>query len=477
MVSNNTTVTDVRIAKYMEVIERLQQGHYNLEIPLLAAGDDDDDFNRLGQALQSLAQTLEIRYRQMQKLNDLTSHINAGLLLDEILEIVYRDFREVIPYNRIGFSLIEDNGQMVRSYWARSDRPLFLSKGYTASLAGSSLAAVVHSGHPRIINNLPTYLQRKPTSHSTYLIVQEGMCSSLTCPLITNGMPVGFMFFSSVEPNTYSMSHVELFKGIASQLSVILEKGRLVSELAAQKEAIEQQNDELRRLNELKNSFLGIAAHDLRNPLSNIQLITHLLTEENSDLSEVESKSLLNDINKQTGHMLSLLNELLDVTQIEAGKLNLQLKEIDLGLFLAETIRRQAMIAGPKGTRIHLEVEPGGEVLADPVQLRQVADNLISNAVKYSPPGSTVMVSVTRLDNGWRVNVQDEGPGITAEDRHLLFQDFARLSAKPTGGEKSIGLGLAISRRVVEAHGGKIGVDSEPGRGANFWFTLPDHRV
>jgi signal transduction histidine kinase len=106
--------------------------------------------------------------------------------------------------------------------------------------------------------------------------------------------------------------------------------------------------------------------------------------------------------------------------------------------------------------------------------LRQVVDNLISNAVKYSPPGSRVTVTVeTSGDSGWRINVADEGPGITPADRKKLFKDFARLSARPTGGEKSIGLGLAISRRVVEAHGGKIGVDSEPGRGANFWFTLP----
>jgi signal transduction histidine kinase/HAMP domain-containing protein len=474
VVSNKTHETDGRISKYIEVTERLQQGHYNLEIPI-AAGDDE--INRLGLALQELAQTLETRYRQMQKLNELTSHINAGLLLDEILEFIYRDFSEVIPYNRIGFSLIEDNGQTVRAYWTKSDRPVLLIKGYAASLSGSSLEMVVRSGHPRIINDLVDYLARKPASYSTHLIVEEGMRSSLTCPLLSSGIPVGFIFFSSVEPFTYSTSHVELFKKIAGQLSVILEKGRLVSELATQKAAIEQQNEELRRLNELKNTFLGIAAHDLRNPIANIQLITHLLWEEKSDLTEEESEALIIDINKQTSHMLVLLNELLDVTQIEAGKLNLNLKEIDLGLFLAETVRRQAMIAGPKGTRLHLEVEPGAKVMADPVHLRQVVDNLVSNAVKYSPPGSTVTVSVEQQNSGWRVNVQDEGPGITAADREHLFKDFARLSAKPTGGEKSTGLGLAISRRAVEAHGGQIGVDSEPGHGANFWFTLPNKHV
>jgi signal transduction histidine kinase len=115
-----------------------------------------------------------------------------------------------------------------------------------------------------------------------------------------------------------------------------------------------------------------------------------------------------------------------------------------------------------------------GQVKADPVRLHQVLDNLISNAVKYSPPGSKVWVSAQRMPAGWQVNVQDEGPGITEKDRRRLFQDFARLSARPTGDEKSVGLGLAITRRIVEAHDGQIGVDSEPGQGATFWFILPD---
>jgi signal transduction histidine kinase len=111
--------------------------------------------------------------------------------------------------------------------------------------------------------------------------------------------------------------------------------------------------------------------------------------------------------------------------------------------------------------------------MADPLRLRQVMDNLISNAVKFSPPGSVVRVRASRQDAAWRIEVQDQGPGITPKDRQRLFQDFARLSAAPTGGEKSVGLGLAITRRVVKAHGGQIGVDSEPGRGATFWFTAP----
>jgi signal transduction histidine kinase len=461
---------DGRIPLYLEVIQRLKRGEYDLAVPV-----GSDEIGRLGEALCDLASALESRNREAQKLDQITARINAGLLLDDILENVYHDFRGVIPYNRIGFSLIENDGQTVRARWAKSDQPeIKLMKGYAAPLEDSSLQTILTTGRPRILNDLAEYLEQKPDSQSTRLIVAEGIRSSLTCPLIADGVPVGFIFFSSIQPNTYADAHVETFSRIAGQLSVIVEKGRLVSELSEQKAAIERQNEELRRLNDLKNTFLGIAAHDLRNPIGAIQTSVDLLMDPAFGISEEDRVSLLQRMGRYTRHMLALLDDLLEVTQIESGKLSLNLEPVNLRGFLDEAIQQQAMLAAPKGTRVLLEVVPEGTVVVDPLRLRQVVDNFISNAVKFSPPGSTVRVSAERILAGWQVNVQDEGPGITEQDRNRLFQDFARLSAKPTGGEKSTGLGLAIARRIVEAHGGQIGVDSEPGHGATFWFTLPD---
>jgi len=462
---------DQHISQYIKATKQLKRGDYALDLP----HSPDDQIGRLGAALLDLAHSLETHHRELQELDQITSHINAGLLLDDILGNVYRDFRDVIPYNRIGFSLIEEQGRTVCARWAKSDQPVIkLTQGYCAPLAGSSLETIITTGEPRILNDLVDYLRQKPESESTSMVVAEGMRSSLTCPLIANGVPVGFMFFSSTRPHTYADAHVNTFKRIAGQLSVIAEKGRLVSELATQKAAIEAQNEELRRLNEIKNAFLGMAAHDLRSPIGYIQTVTHLLMGSTIELSAAERKKLLQDANRQTDHMLTLLDELLDVTQIEAGKLELALEPVDLGSFLGDAIDRHGKMATPKGSTVLLKEIPAGTAAADPHRLRQVIDNLISNAIKFSPPGSTVRVSAQRMPSGWRINVQDEGPGVTPSDRGRLFQDFARLSARPTGGEKSTGLGLAITRRVVEAHNGQIGVDSEPGHGANFWFTLPD---
>jgi signal transduction histidine kinase len=457
------------ISSYIRAIEQLRQGNYDITLPPAPA----DEVGRLGEALRRLACTLEERHRQLEKLDHITANINAGLLLEDILDSVYEDFRGLIPYNRIGLSLIEEDGT-VRACWARTDRPVIeLGKDYTAPLEGSSLKRIIETGTPRILNDLEAYLEEHPDSESTRLIVAEGIRSSLTCPLITDGEPVGFIFFSSVEPHIYTEAHVESFRRIAGQLSVIVEKGRLASELAAQKAAIEQQNEELQQLNDFKDMVLAMAAHDLRNPGALIEMAVDMMLNPEMALTDEERVGLLQEISDQTLHMLALIDELLDVSQIESGKLELNLEPVSVEGFLTEAVRRHTRLAAPKGTRVVLEEGEEGTVMADWNRLRQVIDNLVSNAVKYSPAGSTVHIWAERVPSGWRINVRDEGPGIEADERGALFQYFSRLSARPTGGEKSTGLGLAITRKVIEAHGGQIDVDSGPGRGSTFWFTLP----
>jgi len=392
-----------------------------------------------------------------------------------VKEKLNKDFRKFIPYNRIGFALVDKDKQTVRAHWAASDQPMVrLEIGYEAPLKGSSLEKIIQTGQPRILNDLQKYLQNKPESESTRLVVEEGMRSSLTCPLVANSVPVGFMFFSSISPQTYKDIHTDTFQRIAAQLSVILEKGRLVSQLADQKKQIEIQNAELKRLDELKNKFLGIAAHDLRNPIANIQMIANMLLSKSLPISMEEAQDYINDIRIQSEYMLTLLGDILDVTQIESGKLELEPQFVSIQDFLHSILKVHQNLAQPKGTTIKLDCDEKGKVFADPLRMRQVMDNLLSNAVKYSPAGSTVLVKCYRKDKEWHFEVTDTGPGILPKDRDRLFQDFGRLSSIPTGGEKSTGLGLAISKRVVEAHGGKIGVESEPGKGSLFWFTLPN---
>ncbi len=465
------SLVDKNITNLISVIEQLSVGNYDIN-----CGDMlSPPFDQLKQPLQKLAKVLKQHNLEVETLTGITNSINSGLLLDDILEMVYKNFRGIIPYNRIGFSLIDPDGETIRAYWAKSDRQLQLIKDFSVKLEETSLQKILKTNQPRILNDLEDYLEKKPTSLATSLVVAEGMKSSLTCPLIVDNAPIGFMFFSSDKKGTYKNIHVNIFMQIAGQLSVILEKGRLVSRLITQKEKIEHQNQELIKLNELKSTFLGIAAHDMRGPIGNIQMITDVMLNDGIAFNKDEQTRFIQNISKQSTHMLSLLNDLLDVTRIEAGKLVLNFEKFEITPFLSQIIARHAMVASAKNTKVKLtEPIPHGYARADTGRLQQVVDNFISNAVKYSPAGSLIQVGAELTNEGWKICVKDQGPGITAKDREQLFQDFAKLSAKPTGGEKSVGLGLAISRRIIEAHGGSIGVDSTPGNGARFWFVIPN---
>ena len=172
-----------------------------------------------------------------------------------MLNYVFESFRVIIPYERIGVAFLVDNGKTVEHKWTRSDATeIKLDKGYSAKLEETTLDHIIITGKsPNYQQTMKEYLKSaSPQSDSTRLMVEEGMLSSLTCPLIALGKPIGFMFFSSFKTNAYSDVHVELFMQIAGELAVTVEKSRLYQEVV--------------KLSELKNGFLGMAAHDLRNP-------------------------------------------------------------------------------------------------------------------------------------------------------------------------------------------------------------------
>ncbi len=192
-------MSDVRVSLYREAAEALRRGHFDIDIPV----DATDEVSKLGEALRDLAEALKEQSEQSAMLTKITQRVNEGLLIDEVLDQVYENFFSLIPYDRIGLALLEDGMAVVRAYWARSEAPeIKLPLGYSARLSGSSLEEIIRTGRPRILNNLGEYFERNPQSDSTRRILDEGMRSSLTCPLIVKGQPVGFLFLSSMKENT-----------------------------------------------------------------------------------------------------------------------------------------------------------------------------------------------------------------------------------------------------------------------------------
>ena len=402
-----------------------------------------------------------MREEELRALFRITEKINAGKILDEVLDHAYESLHSVIPYHRIGFSLLEENDTVLRAYWTRSEAPkLRLKKDYSAEMQGSSLEKVLQTREPRILNDLEAYLKMHPDSDSTRRIVEEGMRSSLTCPLVASGKPVGFLFFSSMKTHEYQNAHVELFQEIAGQLALTLEKSRLYEQVV--------------RFNDLKNKFLGMAAHDLRSPITVIKGYADLLKDGlMGDLDDTQKKPM-RAIARNCDKMLALIDDLLDVSVIESGHLTVEMQEVDLRAYLAEAHRNNTLLARSKSIELALEMpEALPKVSMDPNRIDQVINNLITNAIKFSKQRSRIVLRAVLLEGAVAISVTDQGQGIPREEISKMFQYFGKTNVLPTAGEKSTGLGLAIAKRMVEVHGGKIEVESQPGKGSTFTFTLP----
>ncbi len=251
------------------------------------------------------------------------------------------------------------------------------------------------------------------------------------------------------------------------------EISRLNNELVAIQRELSKKNAELERLNEQKNAFLGMAAHDLRNPLSAIMTYSEFLAQDMDGILAPEQREFLETIQSSSEFMLRLINDLLDIAKIESGKLQLSRQPTDLAALVRRNVTLAAVMAAKKDIDIRLVDEALPVVSVDPTKITQVLNNLISNAIKFSRPGTCVTVRVERQGDEALLSVQDQGQGIPAGEFDKLFQPFSRTSVRSTAGEKDTGLGLAIVRRIVTGHGGRIWVDSEVGVGTTFHVALP----
>ncbi len=236
---------------------------------------------------------------------------------------------------------------------------------------------------------------------------------------------------------------------------------------------LDARNRHLVELNDLKTRFLGMAAHDMRTPLASIGGFSQILIDGASQMAEPEKEDFLTRIRNLSRQMLGMINDLLDVTVIESGQLNLDLIERSLNETLLNRLPLFELLADKKNILIDAQLETLPPMPFDECRIHQVFDNLLGNAVKFSPAGSRIVVSLDAEGEFARVTVRDEGPGLCEADKNRLFDGFQKLNPRPTGGEKSTGLGLLIARKMVEAHGGKLTVESAPGKGSTFGFMLP----
>src|SRR5262249_55503246 len=212
-------------------------------------------------------------------------------------------------------------------------------------------------------------------------------------------------------------------------------------------------------------------AHEFRTPLTSLRMAIHLIAEETVGPLTEKQADLLQAARQDCDRLQSIVDDLLDLSSIQSGRLELQVRAVSVAEFLDRVISSQEFAVEQKGVALQSSIEPGVEKLQlDPDRMSLVLGNLLSNAIRHTPKGGRVEVHVARSEGSTRFVVTDTGDGIPPEYQKRIFEKFFQVPRRKSGGG---GVGLAIAREIVEAHGGEIGVESQPGRGSRFWFTLP----
>ena len=245
-----------------------------------------------------------------------------------------------------------------------------------------------------------------------------------------------------------------------------------ITEIKQTRQALIQAKEDAERSNKFKDQFLSTMSHELRTPLNAVVGFSDLLTEEQYGPLNERQLRYVNHIRTGGKHLLSLINDILDLSKIEAGRLQLNIGTVPVNLWFAEVIDSLQSLAAKKSQTLSADAPSDLSVRADSTRFKQILTNLIGNAIKFTPEGGKITLTARREKDHARIEVRDSGPGIPLEEQQRIFDAFVRLSQSDKTTEGT-GLGLAITGRLVELHGGKLGIESTPGLGSCFHFSLP----
>jgi len=300
------------------------------------------------------------------------------------------------------------------------------------------------------------------------MLARLGYRSVLAVPLLREQRILGALTVWRKEAGSFSPEIVNLLQTFATQSALAIQNARLFRE-------IEDKSRQIEAANRHKSEFLANMSHELRTPLNAIIGFSEVLQEKLfGELNEKQAE-YTDDILTSGRHLLSLINEILDLSKVEAGRMELEPSTFDLPLAIENArifVRERATKHG-----INLDVnidERLGDYVGDERKIKQILLNLLSNAVKFTPEGGRISITANKTDNGAEISVSDTGIGIAPEDRAKIFEEFRQVGGDYAHKTEGTGLGLTLAKKFVELHGGKIWVESEVGKGSTFSFTLPE---
>ncbi len=409
------------------------------------------------------------RYAQNLELASMTASEIAATSqdLDKLLNTAVELIRERFGFYHASVFLMDESNSyaVVRASTGKAGEEM-LKRGHRLAVGSrSTVGQAAAQRQPVIVNDT-----LRSDIHRPNPLLPDTRAEAAV-PLLAGDRLVGVLDVQSTEVNAFSEESVRMLQLLAAQLAVAIEN--------AQAYALERQAlEEMRRADELKSQFLANMSHELRTPLNSIIGFSRVILKGiDGPITELQQQDLTAIYNAGQ-HLLGLINDILDLSKIEAGKMELAFEDVDIADLVNSVMSTAVGLVKDKPVKLIKEIDDNLPIIhADPIRVRQVLLNLISNAAKFTEEGHIKVFA--RLQKGPHglpevlIGVEDTGPGIAKEDQDKLFKPFSQVDASPTRKTGGTGLGLSISRNLVEMHGGRIWVESEPGKGSTFYFTLP----
>jgi GAF domain-containing protein len=419
---------------------------------------------RLLQELQQRTRELQLSLEEVAALSEVSRAVSASLNLHEVLDAVAGHAVNLSKSDGCGvfeFNSVRHTFDVVASHNLSSE---FLKSIQTTmiDLGKTTIGQAAESGQPIQVPDMA-----EPHDHPfREFVLNAGFRSVLTVPMRGDGVTRGIVLLRR-SPGQFEERVINLLTALASQSKIAIENARLFSE-------IEDKSRQIEAANRHKSEFLANMSHELRTPLNAIIGFSEVLQERLfGELNEKQAE-YTEDILSSGQHLLSLINEILDLSKVEAGRMELELGKFDLPLTIdnARTFVRER--ATKHGIILDVDVDERlGEYVGDERKIKQILLNLLSNAVKFTPEGGRIGIAAKKIDDGVEISVTDTGVGIAPEDQARIFEEFRQVGSDYAHKTEGTGLGLTLAKKFVELHGGRIWVESEVGKGSTFIFTLP----
>ncbi len=414
---------------------------------------------------------VEKRARDLQTVAEVNRAVIAEFKLDQLLQLVADLTKEKFGlYHSHIYLTNEEHTKLELAAGAGEAGRMMKTQGHYIPMSHprSMVARAARSGLPVISNDVTSEPDFLPNA-----LLPETR-SELATPLILGERVIGVLDIQSSETNRFDDNDARVMSTLAGQIAVAVENARAFTQIEEQAERERETAKRLREVDRLKSQFLANMSHELRTPLNSIIGYSEILLDgDDGELTE-EAIEDVSTIHQSGQHLLMLINDILDLAKIEAGQMSLDRRMIDLSKLAGEVLHASQVLVKDKPVELRLVQEsPVVPVMADALRIRQVLTNLISNAVKFTEKGSvTVSVGMNGKHEAY-VAVADTGIGIAKDHLHLIFEQFQQVDGSSTRRAGGTGLGLTITRHLVQMHGGEIYVDSQVGVGSMFRFTLP----